>query len=46
MGAIEGSNCFALFKGSYGPGWDQAFMQSNFGVVTKVSYLTSSMLLR
>jgi len=35
MGAMEGSPCWNLFRYSYGPSWDQLFMQSNFGVVTK-----------
>lgn len=35
MGAMEGSPCWNLFRYSYGPSWDQLFMQSSFGVVTK-----------
>ena len=35
MGAMQGSKCWNLFRYSYGPSWDQLFMQSNFGVVTK-----------
>lgn len=35
MGAMAGSPCWNLFRYSYGPSWDQMFMQSNFGVVTK-----------
>lgn len=36
MGAIEGSASWQLFKYGYGPSWDGMFMQSNFGVVTKL----------
>jgi 4-cresol dehydrogenase (hydroxylating) flavoprotein subunit len=35
MGAMANSRCWNLFRYSYGPSWDQLFMQSNFGVVTK-----------
>lgn len=35
MGAMEGSPCWNLFRYSYGPSWDQMFMQSNLGIVTK-----------
>lgn len=36
MGAMAGSDCWNLFKYGYGPSWDQLFMQSNFGIVTKM----------
>ena len=35
MGAMEGSASWQSYKYGYGPGWDQMFMQSNLGVVTK-----------
>ena len=35
MGAMEGSATWQSYKYGYGPGWDQMFMQSNFGIVTK-----------
>lgn len=34
MGAVEGSQEWQVFKLGYGPVWDGAFTQSNFGVVT------------
>lgn len=36
MGAMSGNQAWHLYKYGYGPSWDGAFMQSNFGVVTKV----------
>lgn len=36
MGALPNGETWGLFKSGYGPGWDQAFMQSNYGVVTKL----------
>ena len=36
MGAIEGSRAWPVFKGGYGPAADSLFMQSNFGIVTKM----------
>jgi 4-cresol dehydrogenase (hydroxylating) flavoprotein subunit len=35
-GAMANSKCWQLFKYGYGPSWDQAFVQSNYGVVTKM----------
>lgn len=35
MGAMEGSAGWHAYKYGYGPGWDQMFFQSNFGIVTK-----------
>ncbi len=35
MGAMTGSASWQSYKYGYGPGWDQMFMQSNFGIVTK-----------
>jgi len=35
MGAMEGSETWNLHPYGFGPGWQQMFMQSNFGVVTK-----------
>jgi 4-cresol dehydrogenase (hydroxylating) len=35
IGAMEGSPSWNLFRYSYGPSWDQLFMQSNFGIVTR-----------
>jgi 4-cresol dehydrogenase (hydroxylating) len=35
MGAMQGSAGWQAYKYGYGPGWDQMFMQSNLGVVTK-----------
>ncbi len=35
-GAMSNSPCWQLFKYGYGPSWDQVFVQSNFGIVTKV----------
>lgn len=36
MGAMEGSQTWHGFPYGYGPSWDPAFMQSNFGVVTRM----------
>ena len=36
MGAMKGSPTWQLYRNGYGPGWDQMFAQSNFGVVTKL----------
>ena len=36
MGAMPGASTWQMFKGGYGPGLDALFLQSNFGVVTKM----------
>ncbi len=36
MGALEGSKTWQLFPYGFGPAWDGAFMQSNFGIATKM----------
>lgn len=36
MGAVPGARTWQLFKNGFGPGWDTSFMQSNYGVVTKL----------
>lgn len=36
MGALPGANTWQLFQGGYGPTLDGLFVQSNFGVVTKL----------
>ncbi|MBT0670811.1 FAD-binding oxidoreductase [Novosphingobium profundi] len=36
MGALEGSPTWQLYRYGFGPSWDQLFVQSNFGVVTKM----------
>lgn len=36
MGALPNSQSWNLFPYGFGPSWDGAFMQSNFGVVTKM----------
>lgn len=36
MGAMTGSPNWQLYRNGFGPGWDQMFCQSNFGVVTKL----------
>jgi 4-cresol dehydrogenase (hydroxylating) flavoprotein subunit len=36
MGAMQGSASWQLHKHGFGPEWDSAFVQSNFGVVTKM----------
>ena len=35
MGASTGSPTWQLYRYGYGPAWDQLFVQSNFGIVTK-----------
>lgn len=35
MGALSGSPTWQLYKYGFGPNWDQMFVQSNFGIVTK-----------
>jgi 4-cresol dehydrogenase (hydroxylating) len=35
MGALEGSPTWQLYRFGFGPSWDQMFVQSNFGIVTK-----------
>jgi 4-cresol dehydrogenase (hydroxylating) len=35
LGAMAGSRGWQHYQNGFGPGWDQAFVQSNFGVVTK-----------
>ena len=35
MGAMPNSPSWQLHKFGYGPAWDQLFVQSNFGIVTK-----------
>ncbi|WP_126174017.1 FAD-binding oxidoreductase [Altericroceibacterium xinjiangense] len=35
-GAMEGNPAWHVTRNSYGPGWDQIFCQSNFGVVTRM----------
>lgn len=36
MGAQTGNKAWHLYKYGYGPSWDQVFMQSGMGVVTKI----------
>lgn len=36
MGALTDSKTWNLFPYGFGPSWDSAFMQSNFGIVTKL----------
>jgi 4-cresol dehydrogenase (hydroxylating) len=36
MGARSNSPVWNLFKYGFGPGWEQMFCQSNFGIVTKL----------
>lgn len=36
MGAMANSSAWQLSQNAFGPSWDQMFMQSNFGVVTKM----------
>jgi 4-cresol dehydrogenase (hydroxylating) len=36
MGAMTNSPNWPLFKHGFGPSWDQMFVQSNYGVVTKM----------
>ncbi|MEO0062612.1 MAG: hypothetical protein RLZZ08_1172 [Pseudomonadota bacterium] len=35
-GAMAGNPAWHVTKNSYGPGWEQLFLQSNFGVVTRI----------
>lgn len=35
MGAMNGSRCWHHYQHGFGPSWDQMFMQSNLGVVTR-----------
>ena len=35
MGAMKNSSTWQLYRYGFGPAWDQMFVQSNFGVVTK-----------
>ena len=37
-GALEGSKSWPLFKNGFGPSWDHLFVQSNFGIVTKIGF--------
>ncbi|MFM1885578.1 MAG: hypothetical protein RL026_735 [Pseudomonadota bacterium] len=36
MGAMSGSDSWASFRHGFGPSWDQMFIHSNLGVVTKM----------
>ncbi len=36
MGAMSGAPTWNLYRYGFGPAWDQMFVQSNFGVVTKM----------
>ncbi|BBC71933.1 FAD-linked oxidase [Altererythrobacter sp. B11] len=36
MGAAQGAPTWQLYPFGFGPGWDQMFVQSNFGVVTRM----------
>ena len=36
MGAFEGAPTWQAYPFGFGPGWDQMFVQSNFGIVTKM----------
>lgn len=36
MGAMEGNKTWNIYKNGFGPGWDQLFSQSPFGIVTKL----------
>jgi 4-cresol dehydrogenase (hydroxylating) len=36
MGAMSGSRDWQVFKAGFGPSYDAMFMQSNFGIVTKL----------
>jgi 4-cresol dehydrogenase (hydroxylating) len=36
MGAMSGSPTWQLYRYGYGPAWDQLFVQSNFGIVTRL----------
>jgi len=37
MGAMAGSPTWNLYRYGFGPSWDQLFVQSNFGIVTKAN---------
>lgn len=37
MGAMKGSKSWAHYPYGFGPSWDQMFVQSNFGIVTKAN---------
>src|SRR5690606_40220936 len=37
MGAFAGATTWGAYPFGFGPGWDQMFVQSNFGVVTKAN---------
>ncbi len=36
MGAMAGAPTWQLYRYGFGPAWDQMFVQSNFGIVTKM----------
>lgn len=36
MGALDKSPTWQLYRYGFGPSWDQLFVQSNFGIVTKM----------
>jgi 4-cresol dehydrogenase (hydroxylating) len=36
MGALPGSEAWALYRGGFGPGFEGLFLQSNLGIVTKM----------
>ena len=36
MGAMTGSSTWQLYRYGFGPAWDQMFVQSNLGIVTKL----------
>jgi len=36
MGALSNSPTWQLYRYGFGPAWDQLFVQSNFGIVTKM----------
>ncbi|MFO7277710.1 MAG: FAD-binding oxidoreductase [Pseudomonadota bacterium] len=36
MGAMSNAPTWQLYRYGYGPAWDQMFVQSNFGIVTKL----------
>jgi len=37
MGAATGAPTWGLYRYGFGPAWDQMFVQSNFGIVTKAN---------
>ena len=37
MGAMKGNKAWAHYPYGFGPGWDQMFVQSNLGIVTKAN---------